>query len=84
MASTAKQKPGKAWWALAALLAVAVVVDVMDGQPLKLLTSVLLLAGCLLSALLPMPRGPAALMAIGGCFGGALLLVLFRLATGTL
>lgn len=83
-APRAQAGPSKAWWALAALMAAALVVDVIDGQPLKMLTSALLLVGCLLSAALPMPRGPKALLAIAACFGGALLLLLIRLVTGTL
>jgi hypothetical protein len=82
--TTPPRKSGKAWWALAALMAVAFAIDLADGQPLKLLTSGLLLAGCLLSAALPLPRPPAALLAIGGCFAGALVVIVIRLATGTL
>jgi len=63
---------------LAGLLGVGLVIDVIDGQPLKLATSVFLFAACLLSALVPPPRKGLVRTAIIAFFGGAALLIVFR------
>ena len=60
------------------MLGVALVIDVIDGQPLKLATSVFLFAACLLSALVPPPRKGLVGSAIVALFGGAALLIVFR------
>jgi hypothetical protein len=66
------------WWGATVLLGMALVMDVIDGQPLKLATSVLLFVACLLSALVRPPRRGAAGGVIVACIGGAVLLLLFR------
>jgi len=72
------------WWVAVALLGVAVVIDFNDGNPLKLGTSVLLFAGSLLSAVLPLPRSPRVSMAIFACFAGGVALVVLRAVSGSL
>lgn len=73
-----RTSPQWLWWGATALLALALVVDLVDGQPLKLATSVLLFVACLLSALVRPPRrGPVGIVVVA-CFGGAALLLLVR------
>lgn len=74
MTTGMQRRPGSFWWAAAAVLAVAIAVDVIDGSALKLLSSVLLLAGCALHAAL----------AVAGCFAAAAAVLAYRLATSTL
>lgn len=76
--STSQPRVQWLWWALTTLLGVGLVIDAIDGPPLKLVTTALLFAACLLSALVRPPRKGLAGAAIVVCFGGALLLVLFR------
>lgn len=72
------------WWVAVALLGAAVVIDVIDGNPLKLATSAMLFTGSLLSALLPLPRSPRASMAIFACFAGGVALIILRAVSGGL
>lgn len=69
----------RGWWIAAALVAVAVVIDVVDGARLKLATSVLLLAGCLIAAVARPPWSMPVKGAVIGCLAGALALVAYRL-----
>lgn len=66
------------WWALAGLLGAGLVIDIVDGAPLKLATSSLLFTACLLSAAVRQPRRPLVAGTIVACFGLAGLLVLYR------
>jgi len=67
------------WWVAVLLLGAALVIDVMDGEPLKLATSAVLFAGCLLSALLPLPRPAAGSVAVVACFAAGIALMGYRL-----
>jgi hypothetical protein len=67
------------WWLITALLGAGLVIDVIDGEPLKLATSALLFLGCLLSALVPPPRRGLVGGLIVACVGLAVLLVLYRI-----
>ena len=66
------------WWAITVLLGIGLVIDINDGAPLKLATSALLFAACLMSALAPPPRKGILGMAIIACFGTAILIVMYR------
>lgn len=66
------------WWGITVLIGAGLVIDVIDGAPLKLATSALLFIACLLSALNRPPRKPAISGAIVIGFGLAILLVLYR------
>jgi hypothetical protein len=57
----------------------AVVIDLIDGPLLKLATSSLLLAACVLGAVARPPRSIAVTAGINGCAIGAGVLVLYRL-----
>ena len=60
------------------MLGVGLVIDIIDGAPLKLATSALFFTACLLSAVARQPRKPQVTGAIVACFGLAILLVLYR------
>jgi lysylphosphatidylglycerol synthetase-like protein (DUF2156 family) len=79
-----ERRSSKAWWVAVALLGAAVVIDVVDGQALKLLTSASLFIGCLLAAALPHPRSSAATLAIVGCLVGGAGLIVYRIAVAGL
>jgi hypothetical protein len=66
------------WWLGAALTAVALAIDIVDGAPLKLATSALLFVGCLLAALTTGRPSRLATGVVAGCMLGAVLLILFR------
>lgn len=66
------------WWAITALLAISVAVDLVHGSPLKLATSALLFVACLLSAVARQPRTPLVAGVISACFGAAILLLIYR------
>ena len=66
------------WWAITALLGAGLVIDIIDGPPLKIATSGLLFAACFMSALAPPPRRGILGAAIISCFGLAILIVLYR------
>lgn len=68
------------WWLATALLAVAVGIDVVDGAPLKLATSALLLAGCLVAALTRPPWPKSVKAVVIGCVAAAIMLVVYRIA----
>jgi hypothetical protein len=70
------------WWVAAALLGVALFVDVNEGNPLQLAASALLFVGCLLLAALPSPRSPKVGVAIVACFVGGIALSVFRAVSG--
>lgn len=67
------------WWALTALLGIGLVIDVVDGEPLKLATGALLFLASLLSALVRPPRRGLAGGLIVACIGLAVLVLLYRL-----
>jgi hypothetical protein len=75
---TRQASPQWLWWGATVLLGVDLVIDVIDAQPLKLATSVLLFAACLLAALVRPPRRGVVGGVIVACIGGAVLLLLFR------
>ncbi len=79
MNETRASAPPWAWWLATALLAAAVVVDAVDGAPLKLATSVLLALACLLMALTRSPRPPAVRGAVLALAGAAAALLLYRI-----
>lgn len=68
-----------AWWLAIILLAAAIVIDLVDGAPLKLATSGLLFAACLLAATSRPPRPKPLGFAIIACIAGAVGLVLYRI-----
>jgi hypothetical protein len=72
------------WWALAALLAVAVVIDAIDGAPLKLATSCLLLAASLLVALTRPPRSKAVMRLALALSAAAVALLVVRVTVAGL
>ncbi|WP_146204418.1 hypothetical protein [Massilia glaciei] len=67
------------WWLCVALLGAAVAIDAYDGEPLKLGTSLLLFAGCLLNALVRPPRSRAVKAGTGALLLGAAGLMIYRL-----
>jgi hypothetical protein len=67
------------WWVLTALLGLGLVIDVVDGEPLKIATSVLLFLACLASALVRPPRQGLAGALIVACIGLAVLVLLYRI-----
>jgi hypothetical protein len=72
------------WWVAVALLGVGLVIDFIDGHPLKLATSISLFLGSLLSALLPLPRSPRMGMLIFACFAVGVALMIYRAVSGNL
>lgn len=79
-ASTDARRPAVwGWWIGVLLTAVAVAIDLVDGQPLKLATSVLLFAGCLVAALTTRRPSRTSSLAVAGCIGGAIVLILVRM-----
>jgi hypothetical protein len=67
------------WWLGAALTGAAVAIDLVDGAPLKLATSVLLFVGCLVAALTSVRRSRVATGIVAGCLVGAVVLIVVRL-----
>ena len=61
------------------LTATAVAIDVVDGRPLKLATSVLLFVGCLVAALSSNRRSRMAMGVVAACLLGAVALIVARL-----
>jgi len=67
------------WWVGVAAMAVAVVVDFIDGEPLKLATSVLLLLAFVAIAATQRARTATAKVVIGTAVLGATAVLLYRL-----
>jgi len=68
------------WWSAAALLAAAVVIDAIDGEPLKLATSGLLLAACVIGAATTPPRHRVVRAALVLCLASGAVLIAYRIA----
>lgn len=67
------------WWVAVAAMGAAVVVDAIDGEPLKLATSVLLLVAFVTIAATQRRRTTTAKAAIGAAVAGATAVLLYRL-----
>lgn len=67
------------WWVAVAAMAAAVVIDAIDGEPLKLASSVLLLVAFLAIAVTQRARTPTATAVIGAAIAGATAVLLYRL-----
>ena len=74
-------EPGRPWgWAVAAgALALALIVDLWDGAPLKAATSALVFVACLILAVSKVPRAKGATYAAGGLVLSAAALIVYRL-----
>jgi hypothetical protein len=78
MALATANRPNRIWWLAVLFLSAAVAIDVVDGEPLKLLTSTSLLLGCILAATLPVPRSRLAGVAIALCFFAGAAVLFYR------
>lgn len=67
-----------AWWLATGLVGAGLVIDVVDGAPLKLLTSVLLFVACLLAAVTRTPRASRVRAVIAACLVAMVALVAYR------
>lgn len=77
--SDADRRRVRIWWFAVALTGAALVIDLIDGAPLKLATSVLLFAGCLVAALTSARRSRLATGVVAGCLLAAVALIVVRL-----
>ena len=66
------------WWVFVVLLVPAVVLDTIDGEPLKLATSAMLLGGALIGALSKPPRAVVARGSIAALIIGAIGMIVYR------